>query len=109
MDQKSLSKKISYIIITLLLLEVLVFAGWYFTQPTYKATVLSMVKEHESPDQSYYFQTTSDKVPSINSVYNALSIYASLNESISNKDKLTSYILGNYNDSTGLFSNKFNQ
>ncbi len=104
MDQKSISKKITYVILAILLLEVLVFAGWYFTEPTYKATVLSIVKDHESPDQSYFYTSTTNQNFSIDAIYNALSIYSSLNQSMPNKNVITSSILGSYNFSTGLFS-----
>lgn len=106
MNQKTISKRISYIILAIIFFEIIVFGGWYFTQPTYKATVLSIVTSHESPNQSYYFASTSNKNLSLDSIYNAVSIYNDLNESVPNKDALASSIMGSFNTSTGLFSDE---
>ena len=106
MNQKTFSKRISYFILAIIFFEIIVFAGWYFTQPTYKATVLSIVARHESPNQSYYFASTSNKNVSMDSIYNAVSIYNDLNESIPNKDALVSSIMSSFNTTTGLFSDE---
>ncbi len=105
MNQKSISKKITYVILAVLFLEVLTFAGWYFTQPTYKTTIFSIVKDHESSNHDYFFQSQTNQLPSIDSTYYALSIYSNLNETITNKEALSSFILRSYNSTTGLFSN----
>ena len=105
MNQKTLSKRISYVILALLLIEIVIFSGWYFTQPTYKTKVLSIVKDHENQDQNAFFQSLTNTTPSVQSTYHALSIYSSLNESVNNKENIASYILSNYNSSTGLFDN----
>ena len=105
LNQKSISRKISYVIIILVIIEVVAFAGWYVTQPSYKNTVISIVQQHESPDQSYYFLSLTNKTPSLDSIFNALSIYSELKQTnLVNSNNITNYVMSMYNASTGLFN-----
>ena len=105
MNQKSVSKKISIVIIAILAIEIVAFAGWYMTQPSYKSTIVSIVDQHESSDQSYYFDSLTTKSSSLDSIFNAVNVYSSLQKLDQvNIDKLVSFILSKFNTSTGLFT-----